>query len=177
MWRTDSLEKTLMLGKIEGRRRRGWQRVRWLDGITDQWTWVWTSSGGWWWTGKPGILQSNGSQRVRHNWATELNWNNVLVESLGCFTVEICVICKWTILLLPFQFGCLLFLSLIWFIYLRLLVLCWIRVGICVLFLISEENFQTFPVEYYVNWASLVVLVVKNLPANAEDIWDWGSIP
>ena len=35
MWRTDSLEKTLMLGKIEGRRRRGWQRVRWLDGITD----------------------------------------------------------------------------------------------------------------------------------------------
>ena len=35
MWRTDLLEKTLMLGKIEGRRRRGWQRIRWLDGITD----------------------------------------------------------------------------------------------------------------------------------------------
>ena len=35
MWRTDSLEKTLMLGKIEGRRKRGWQRIRWLDGITD----------------------------------------------------------------------------------------------------------------------------------------------
>ena len=35
MWRTDSLEKTLMLGKIEGRRRRGWQRMKWLDGITD----------------------------------------------------------------------------------------------------------------------------------------------
>ena len=35
MWRTDSFEKTLMLGKIEGRRRRGWQRMRWLDGITD----------------------------------------------------------------------------------------------------------------------------------------------
>ena len=35
MWRTDSLEKTLMLGKIEGRRKRGWQRMRWLDGITD----------------------------------------------------------------------------------------------------------------------------------------------
>ena len=35
MWRTDSLEKTLMLGKIEGGRRRGWQRMRWLDGITD----------------------------------------------------------------------------------------------------------------------------------------------
>ena len=39
-WRTDSLEKTLMLGKIEGGRRRGWQRMRWLDGITDQWTWT-----------------------------------------------------------------------------------------------------------------------------------------
>ena len=35
MWRTDSLEKTLMLGKIKGRRRRGWQRIRWLDGITN----------------------------------------------------------------------------------------------------------------------------------------------
>ena len=35
MWRTDSLEKTLILGKIEGRRRRGWQRMKWLDGITD----------------------------------------------------------------------------------------------------------------------------------------------
>ena len=37
-----------------------------------QWTWVWASFGGWWWTGKPGVLQSMGSQRVRHNWATEL---------------------------------------------------------------------------------------------------------
>ena len=74
MWRTDSLEKTLMLGKIEGRRRRGQQRMRWLDGITTWWTWVWASSGSWWWTGKPGVLQSMGSQRVGHDWVTELNW-------------------------------------------------------------------------------------------------------
>ena len=47
MWRIDSLEKTLMLGKIEGRRRRGRQRMRCLDGITTQWTWVWQSSGSW----------------------------------------------------------------------------------------------------------------------------------
>ena len=47
MWRIDSLEKTLMRGKIEGRRRRGRQRMRCLDGITTQWTWVWPSSGSW----------------------------------------------------------------------------------------------------------------------------------
>ena len=73
MRRADSLERTLMLGKIEGRRRRGRQRMRWLDGITD--SWVWVNSGNWWWTGMPGVLQFMGSQRVGHDWATELNWN------------------------------------------------------------------------------------------------------
>ena len=74
MWRTDSFEKTLMLGKIEGGRRRRRQRVRWLDGITDLMDLSWASSGSWWWTGKPGLLQFMGLQRVRHDWATELNW-------------------------------------------------------------------------------------------------------
>ena len=69
MRRTDSLEKTLMLGKTVGRRRREWQRMRWT-----WWTWVWALSGSWWWIGKPGMLQPMGSQRVGHNWATELNW-------------------------------------------------------------------------------------------------------
>ena len=68
--RTDSLEKTLMLGRTGGRRRRGWQRMRWLDSITDTWTWFWVSSRSWWWIGKPGVLQSMGSQRVRHDWET-----------------------------------------------------------------------------------------------------------
>jgi len=71
MQRTDSLKKTLMLGKIEGRRRRGRQRIRWLDGILTRWTWVWASSGKWRRTGEPGLLQSMGSQRVRLDWATE----------------------------------------------------------------------------------------------------------
>ena len=39
-----------------------------------RWTWVWVSSGSWWWTGKPGLLQSTGSQRVRQDWVTKLNW-------------------------------------------------------------------------------------------------------
>ena len=67
MWRTDSLEKTLILGKIEGD-NRGWDG--WMASLT-QWTWV--NSGSWWWTGRPGVLQSTGSQRVGHNWATQLN--------------------------------------------------------------------------------------------------------
>ena len=42
-----------------------------------QWTWVWASSGSWWWTGRTGVLQSMGSQRVGHDWATELNWTEL----------------------------------------------------------------------------------------------------
>ena len=50
------------------------------------WTWVWASSGSWWWTGKPGMLQPMGLQRVRHNWATELNWTeHVYVKSRKWF--------------------------------------------------------------------------------------------
>ena len=74
MWRTDSLEKTLMLGKTEGgRRRKGMtedEMVGW-----NQRTWVWVNSVSWWWTGRPGVLKSMGSQsqtRLR-DW-TELNW-------------------------------------------------------------------------------------------------------
>ena len=77
MRRANSFEKTLMLGKTEGRRRRGRQRMRWLDGITNSWTWVWVDSGSWWWRGRPGMLRFTGSQRVGHNWATELNWTEL----------------------------------------------------------------------------------------------------
>ena len=56
------------------RRRRGRQRMRLLDGITDLMDMVWVDSGSWWWTGRPGMLRFMGSQRVGHDWATELNW-------------------------------------------------------------------------------------------------------
>ena len=71
------MEKTLMgQGKGGGERLkagegddRGWDS--WMASLT-QWTWVWASSRSWWWTGKPGVLQSMESQRFRHNWVTEL---------------------------------------------------------------------------------------------------------
>ena len=74
MWRVDSLEKTLMLGGIgaggEGDDRE-WDS--WMASPT-QWTCVWVNSGSWWWTGRPGMLRFMGSQRVRHDWVTQLNW-------------------------------------------------------------------------------------------------------
>ena len=50
---------------------RGWDG--WMASLT-RWMWVWVNSGSWWWTGRPGVLRFMGSQRVRHDWATELNW-------------------------------------------------------------------------------------------------------
>ena len=59
---------------------RGWDG--WMASPT-QWTWVWVNSQSWWWTGRPGVLWFMGSQRVRHVWATELNWTeNVWMASL-----------------------------------------------------------------------------------------------
>ena len=81
--RADSLEKTLMLGKIECRMTEGDDREwdGWMASPS-QWTWVWVNSGSWWWTGKPGVLQSMGSQRIGHDWATELNWTGELRSNM-----------------------------------------------------------------------------------------------
>ena len=68
---------SLPLCHLEHYYDRGWDG--WMASLT-RWTWVWVSSGCWWWTGKPGVLQSMGLQRVRHNWATELNWTDYTVN-------------------------------------------------------------------------------------------------
>ena len=75
MWRVDSLEKT-DAGRDWGQEEkdRGWGG--WMASPT-WWMWVWVNSGSWWWTGRPGVLWFMGSQRVGHNWATELNWTEL----------------------------------------------------------------------------------------------------
>ena len=89
MQRTDSLEKILLLGKTEGRRRKGWQRMRWLDGITDlmdmslskHWQLV-RDREAW-------HAESMGSQRFGHDWVTELNWTELGHRgTLRGFTVQ-----------------------------------------------------------------------------------------
>ena len=96
MQRTDSLAKTMTLGKIEGQRRRGQERKRWLNGITSWMDMSWASSSSWWWTGKPGVLQSVGSQRVRHDWATELIL--ILIEVLIFLKKRACSLIGWWLL-------------------------------------------------------------------------------
>ena len=77
MQRVDSLEKTLMLEGLgaggEGDDRGG---DGWMASLT-RCTWVWMNSGSWWWTERPGVLRFMGSQRVGHDWATELNWTDL----------------------------------------------------------------------------------------------------
>ena len=74
MQRVDSLEKTLMLEVLgaggEGD-DKGWDG--WMASLT-RWMWIWVNFGSWWWTGRPGVLRFMRSQRVRHDWVTELNW-------------------------------------------------------------------------------------------------------
>ena len=85
-----------MLGGIGGMRRRGWQRVRWLDDITDLIGVSLRKLHSCWWTGKPGMLWFMGSQRIRHNWDSELNWTdpvkNYVFHALYCHISHINII-------------------------------------------------------------------------------------
>ena len=80
LWPPDA--KNWLIGKNPDAGKDWWQKEKgmrgwdgWMASQT-RWTWVWASSRSWWWTGKPGVLQSIGLQRVRHDWATELNWES-----------------------------------------------------------------------------------------------------
>ena len=74
MQRTDSLEKTWCWERLKaGGEGDNWGWDGWMASLT-RWTWLSASFRSWWWTGKPGVLQSMGLQRVRHDWMSELNW-------------------------------------------------------------------------------------------------------
>ena len=81
MWRVDSLEKLWCWEGLEAGGEgddRGWDG--WMASLT-LWTWVWVNSWSWWWTGRPGVLRFMGSQRVGHDWATELNGTELTWKS------------------------------------------------------------------------------------------------
>ena len=97
--RTDSFEKILMSVRLKAGGEgddRGWDG--WMASLT-QWRWVWASLGSWWWTGKPRVLWSMGSQRVRHNWRTELNWcfwadGKIQLKAIKVFIFKFCAYCN-----------------------------------------------------------------------------------
>ena len=87
LWPPDSKNQLIWKDPDAGKdwRQEEKEDDRWWDGwmaSLTRWTWVWVSSGSWWWTGKPGMLQSMGLQRIWHNWATELNWTDWMINDV-----------------------------------------------------------------------------------------------
>ena len=90
MQRADSFEKTLIWERLKTEGEgddRGWDG--WMASLT-RWKWVWVDSGSWWWIGRPGVLWIMGSQRVKHDWVTELNWTNQYCCSITNLCPTLC---------------------------------------------------------------------------------------
>ena len=79
--------------------KRGWDG--WMASPTQR-TWVWVNSGSWWWIGRPGVLQSMGSQRVRHDWAIELNWTECVYMYM-CLCMHTCVLVSLCVCMYTFE--------------------------------------------------------------------------
>ena len=82
IWKDPDAERLRAGGEGDN---RGWDG--WMASPT-RWTWVWVDPGSWWWTGRPGVLRFMGSQRVGHDWATELNWTAFLLVGICEVLVE-----------------------------------------------------------------------------------------
>ena len=94
------------VGKDWGQEEKGTtEDDGWMTSLT-QWMWVWVNSGSWWWTGRPGVLQFMGSQRVWHDWATKLNWTELNWDNSD----EKVILAKSTFILFLFFWICLFFL-------------------------------------------------------------------
>ena len=93
MQRVDSLEKTVILGKTEGRRRRGQQRMRWLDGITDLMNRVYAISRSWWWIGKPDMLQP--MDHKESDMSERLNWADTIIVPIFAWNVPLVSLIFW----------------------------------------------------------------------------------
>ena len=127
---------------------RGWDG--WMASPT-WWTWVWPSSGSWWWTGKPGMLQSMGSQswtQLSH-W-TELNW-----PCMCEFISGLSIVFHWSVFIL---------------------IPCWLPQLCNMVWNKAWRPYCSYCI-FHTPWASQVVLVVKNLPANEGDVRETSSIP
>ena len=155
MRRADSFKKP---GCWEGLRaggegdNRGWDG--WMASLT-WWTWVWVSSRSWWWTGRPGVLQSMGLQRVRQDWVTELNWTQLKVTSANTWLTLFSVLYRINSSWLLITTAC-----------------CCLVVKLCPS-LCNPWTTGLITCYYSPHWASQVALEVNNLPANAGDV---GSI-
>ena len=86
IWKDPDAGERLKAGGEED--DRGWDG--WMASLT-QWIWVWVGSGSWWWTGRPGVLQFMGLQRVGHDWVTELNWTYTYMYACMCVCVCVCM--------------------------------------------------------------------------------------